>query len=217
MNNSTTISTLPETLASQSPHRLFKAGHGCSRGGQCYPLNKSLSVGGQRSKFCYTHPLDSDLSFEQRYGLFEQLNCPSLQSMLDSDRSQRSSLEFLLGIVVQYSWEKKKHWSRACLTYLRTRTLSESMMWVGNRKEILKPTFERYPFVRASKSDEGVTLSLSISLRGPVQIINVVVRTKLFCNNPHRNGFSFFKVTYLLYPFKVHCSQRRDTQCCPHR
>ena len=91
------------------------------------------------------------------------------------------------------------------------------MMWVGNRKEILKPTFERYPFVRASKSDEGVTLSLSISLREPVQIINVVVRTKLFCNNPHRNGFSFFKVTYLLYPFKVHCSQRRDTQCCPHR
>lgn len=211
MNNSTTISTLPETLASQSPHRLFKAGHGCSRGGQCYPLNKSLSVGGQRSKFCYTHPLDSDLSFEQRYGLFEQVNCPSLQRMWDSGRCQRSSLEFLLGIVVQYSW------SRACLTYLRTRTISESMMWVGNRKEILKPTFERYPFVRASKSDEGVTLSLSISLRGPVQIINVVVRTKLFCNNPHRNGFSFFKVTYLLYPFKVHCSQRRDTQCCPHR
>ena len=65
-------------------------------------------------------------------------------------------------------------------------------MWVGNRKEILKPTFERYPFVRASKSDEGVTLSLSISLRGPVQITNVVVKTKLFCNNPHHNGFSFF-------------------------
>lgn len=193
MNNSTTISTLPETLASQSPHRLFKAGHGCSRGGQCYPLNKSLSVGGQRSKFCYTHPLDSDLSFEQRYVLFGQLNCPSLQSMLDSGRCQRSSLEFLLGIVVQYSWGKKKHWSRACLTYLRTRTLSESMMWVGNRKEILKPTFERYPFVRASKSDEGVTLSLASLYWGQFKSSTQLLKPNYFVIIPTATVSLFFK------------------------